>query len=378
MASKMFKHVLQVLPAMQSGGAEQGAIELAEYLGQQGIRCSIASAGGQLLAQLEKLGIDHYSLALNSKNPVQIILNAKKLERLIREQGVDLLHVRSRAPAWSVYLASKACGIPYVSTFHGYYGHQNALKRFYNSAMLRGKACIAVSEFIKEHIHKTYPWAKHIVQINRGVDTQFYDPADINKPLQEDGSSNPLTLLMPGRFSELKNHTLLLDALERMPDAKLKVILVGSSEGKEHYYNALFEKASRLHQTIEFVNGHRDLRPFYKSADIVVSASRKPESFGRTVIEAQAMGCLVLAPDQGANRSIIVPELHCGLFQANSAESLADALRHLMAIPAEERKVLGQLGRHFVQTHFERLQMTQKTLELYQRLWQDSTTLHGR
>jgi glycosyltransferase involved in cell wall biosynthesis len=378
MVRKMFKHVLQVLPAMQSGGAEQSAIELAEHLSEQGIRSSIASSGGQLLSKLRALGIDHYSLPLNSKNPVQFLRNAKRLERLIEEEGVDLLHVRSRAPAWSVYLASKACRIPYISTFHGFYGHQNALKRFYNSAMLRGQACIAVSEFIKEHIHDTYPWATHIVQINRGVDTQFYDPEKINDGEKEDVPNKPFTLLMPGRFSELKNHALLLGALEQMPEANLKMIFVGSSTGKEHYYNALVEKASKLHQTIEFFNGHQDLRPFYKSADIVVSASRKPESFGRTVIEAQAMGCLVLAPDQGANRSIIAPQLHPGLFQTNNAESLAAQLRSLMAIPRKERETLGRLARFFVQAHFERLQMTQKTLELYQQLWQDSTKLHGR
>lgn len=374
----MFKHVLQVLPAMQSGGAEQSALELAEYLSQHGIRSSIASAGGQLLSKLQELNIDHYSLPLNSKNPLQILRNAKQLESVLREQGIDLLHVRSRAPAWSVYLASKTCSVPYISTFHGFYGHKNALKRFYNSAMLRGHACIAVSEFIKDHIHDTYPWAKHIVQINRGVDTQFYDPAGITVPSPEDTSSSPFTLLMPGRFSELKNHALFLDALEKMPDANLKVIFVGSSEGKEQYYNALLDKASKLQQTIEFFNGHRDLRPFYKSADVVVSASRKPESFGRTVIEAQAMGCLVLAPDQGANRSIIASQLHPGLFQANNSESLATQLRSLMSIPTEERKALGQIGRRFVQAHYERLQMTQKTLELYQQLWQDSTKLQGR
>ncbi len=382
----MFKHILQVLPALESGGVEQGTLELAEFLSQQGLRSSAASSGGTLVECLSKFDVEHFKLPLASKNPLHIVCNAKRLEKLITAQHIDLLHVRSRAPAWSVYLASRSTGVPFISTFHGCYGHKNTLKRFYNSAILKGRACIAVSEFIENHIHETYPWANNVVQINRGVDTSYYNPTlspvsavsktqrDPNRP----DPDKPFTLLMPGRFSELKGHQLLLDALLLLTNKPLKVILVGSSHGKEHYFESLRERAAKLPQNIEFLNGHRDLRELYREADVVVSATRKPESFGRTIIEAQAMQCLVLAPDQGANRSIIAPELQKGLFEANKRQSLADKIEFLMMISAENRNLLGRAAREFVKAHFQREQMTQKTLELYQQLWQDSTTLRGR
>ena len=383
----MFKHILQVLPALESGGVEQGTLELAEFLSQQGLRSSVASFGGKLAKRLDSFGVEHFQLPLDSKNPMQIARNAKRLEKLISEHNIDLLHVRSRAPAWSVYLASRSTGVPFISTFHGFYGHKSALKRFYNSAMLRGRACIAVSEFIANHVHETYPWANNVVQINRGVDTDYYDPARsagsarattlLHKDSKQSERERSFTLLMPGRFSELKGHQLLLDAVSLLPDKSLKVILVGSSQGKEHYFDSLGERAAKFPQNIEFVNGHRDLREFYLEADAVVSATRKPESFGRTIIEAQAMQCLVLAPDQGANRSIIAPELQQGLFEANNSQSLANKIELLMKLSAEDRNLLERIGREFVQAHFQRFQMTQKTLELYQQLWQDSTTLHG-
>lgn len=388
----MFNHILQVLPALESGGVEQGTLELAEFLSQQGHRSSVASSGGKLAQRLTEWNVAHYQLPLDRKNPIQIMRNARHLERLINEQNIDLLHVRSRAPAWSVYLASRSTGVPFISTFHGCYGHKNALKRLYNSAMLRGRACIAVSEFIEHHIRETYPWAKNVVQINRGVDTDYYTRSiqvsppisthATKKPAQVTTSTKdpekPFTLLLPGRFSELKGHQLLLDAVEPITDRPLKIIFVGSSHGKEHYYQLLRERATSLSPKIEFVNGHRDLREFYHQADAVVSATRKPESFGRTMIEAQAMQCLVLAPDQGANRSIIAPELQLGLFKANDSQSLTEKITALMSIPLKNRSLMGIAARNFVQLHFQRLQMTQKTLELYQQLWQDSTTLHGR
>ena len=371
----MFKHILQVLPALESGGVEQGTLELAEFLSQQGLRSSVTSSGGKLVDQLKRYDVDHFEMPLKNKNPIQIVRNALRLEKLINEQNIDLLHVRSRAPAWSVYLASRWTGVPYISTFHGFYGHKSALKRFYNSAMLRGRASIAVSGFIKSHINEIYPWAKNIVQINRGVDTSYFDPT--TAPALKAHPEKPFTLLMPGRFSELKGHQLLLDALALLPDTPLKIIFVGSSLGKESYYEALRERAAYLPQNIEFINGHRDLREFYQAADAVVSATRKPESFGRTVIEAQAMHCLVLAPDQGANRCIIAPELQLGLFEANKSRSLADKIQTLTKISTEKRNALGQTARAFVQAHYERMQMTQKTMTFYQQLWQDSVKLHG-
>lgn len=375
------KHVLQVIPALHGGGAERSTIEVAEQLYNTGIKSSIASSGGLLSNELFRLNCMHHRLPLDSKNLITIVRNARRLSRIIRERGVSLIHVRSRAPAWSVLLASRSTGIPYISTFHGLYGYHNAAKRLYNSAMLRGVACIAVSEFIEKHIYQQYPWATNIKRINRGVDTEYFKPNEVseqhesNEQKEKTGADQNFTLLFPARFTRLKGHETLIAALRLIKDIQLNIILVGNSVGREVYLNALEQQFSELPHQITVHDHQTDLRPLYEQADVVLSASRKPESFGRTVVEAQAMQRLVIAPDQGANQDIIAPELQEGLFTVNDPRSLADAIRRLHALNPEQKQEMVKAGREHVKNKFQLQHMTEKTLELYEQLWQDYATL---
>ena len=364
-------HVLQVIPALNSGGVERGTIEVAQYLSSQGIRNSVVSEGGTMVEQLDACHSAHLTLPVASKLPWHILRNAFTLAAVIKAQGVDLIHVRSRAPAWSCLFASKLTGVPYVSTFHGCYGHKSAIKRFYNSAMLRGRACIAVSAFIGRHIQHTY--AAHLLAsnkvtlINRGVDTRYFSKQETSDQLDA-----PRTrLLIPGRISRIKGHALLADALEQITDIQLDITLVGSAQGNTTLETELIQRFSALRHTVHFVEHQKDIRPFYNHADIVISASTKPESFGRTLIEAQAMECMVVAPDQGANRDIIAPDLHIGLFKPKDANDLALAILRVSQLKADLRAAYSAKARYFVEANFKLSQMVKKTLELYQQVWQD-------
>jgi len=359
--------VLQVLPALHGGGVEQGTVELATFLKDQGLASHVASSGGRLADKLTKHGVTHHSLPLASKNPVTILLNAFRLYRLVRTHHIDLLHVRSRAPAWSVLLCSRWSGIPFVTTFHGLYGHKNRAKRWYNSAMLKGVTTIAVSEFIAKHIQKVYPWATPPICIDRGIDPSYYDP-DSNSLATQSKPDASFTLLFPARFTRLKGHELVLDALEELPPHSVRIIMVGSSEGKSHYLKELKQRYSNLKQDVQFLAAQPDLRALYKQADAVISATLKPESFGRTIIEAQAMKCLVLAPNHGTNPDIVAPELQAGLYSPNDATDLYRAIQVLMALDLNQREEMTSAGRQHVCKHFQLQQTLQKTLALYRQV----------
>jgi len=381
-------HILQILPALHSGGVERGTIEVASYLDKQGVKSCVVSSGGPLCAELSAINTPHYQMRVDSKNPFVIIANAFRLTRLTNQKNITLLHVRSRAPAWSALLASRLSAVPYIATFHGRYGHKYKLKRLYNSAMLRGKAVIAVSDFIAGHIRDTYPEHLRSTQlhvINRGVDCDYFSTDALTQPTKglhkthhaNEQTALSLSLLLPGRLTRLKGHAFVLSAIERITTIKIKLTMVGADSGKDHYLNALKEAAAKSRHQVQLITQHQDLRTLYAQHDAVISASTKPESFGRTVIEAQAMGCLVIAPSQGANNQIICPALRCGIFTPNDEQSFAQVIEHIAQLEHTDITHKTQAARSFVLDNFQLQQMTQKTLELYQQLWQDAC-LHNK
>ena len=165
--------ILQVLPALEQGGVERGTIEIARALTEEGIANGVVSSGGRMVQELEKLGVPHHCLPVGSKNPFAILRNAAAIAKIATENGYTLMHVRSRAPAWSVRRASKLCGIPWIATFHGVYGTSpRFLKIPYNRVMLGGLKTICVSDYVKKHVLETYhPDPSKLIRIHRGADT---------------------------------------------------------------------------------------------------------------------------------------------------------------------------------------------------------------
>jgi len=309
--------VLQVLPALNDGGVEKSAVEMAVALKNAGGRPLVASAGGKRVKNLQLHDIVHIDVPLDRKNPAAVLWCAFRLVGIIRKEGVDLVHARSRAPAWAAWLACRLTGVAFVATFHGTYGLKGGwLKRLYNSVMLRGPYVIANSRFIAAHIVENYGYdPAHIVVASRGIDPAVWDTArfdakDIQRVRAEwDVPKSVPVVMMVGRITRWKGHILLLHAMAELKDMDWRLVLVGAAGAREQDYA---EDLKRLADSLGIGDrvvwaGSRDDVPLLlAAADVAVSASVRPEAFGRAAIEAMAMGKPVVATALGGSLETII------------------------------------------------------------------------
>jgi glycosyltransferase involved in cell wall biosynthesis len=368
--------VLQVLPALVAGGVERGTLEIADALVRAGFRAFVASAGGPLVARLEGLGACHVTLPLATKSPVGIWRNAAALEALVRREGIAILHARSRAPAWSAWLAARRSGAHFVTTYHGTYNEGLPGKRFYNSVMARGERVIAISRFIAAHLqarHGTDP--ARIRLIPRGVDPAAFDPASVEPGriarLRAEWSvpeGRPVVML-PGRVTRWKGQGVLVDAMARLPGDAL-ALLVGDTDARAGYRDELRARIADLGLTDRArLVGHADDMPAaLLLADVVVHASTDAEAFGRTVIEAQAMERCVIASDLGGPRETVEEGVTGWRVPPGDAAALAAAIGRVLALPAAERTAMGARARAAVLAGYTTARMQAATLAVYREL----------
>ena len=367
--------VLQVLPALESGGVERGTLEIADAVVRAGGRALVASAGGRLVAPLERLGARHLALPLRTKNPVGILRNAGHLAALARAEGVEIIHARSRAPAWSALLAARRSGAHFVTTYHGTYNEGFPGKRLYNSVMARGERVIAISRFIAEHIrrvHGTDPARIRIIP--RGVDPALFDPDRVAPgrvaALRAAWGVPPdrPVILLPGRLARWKGQAVLVEAMAAVPEAA--ALLVGG--GGEALRGELAARIAALGlQGRVILAGHADDMPAaLLLADIVVHASTDAEAFGRTVIEAQAMARPVIAADLGGPRETVEEGVTGWRVPPGDPAALAAALRRVLAMPAAARAAIGAAARAHVLATTTTAAMQAATLDLYRELGQ--------
>ena len=361
--------ILQVLPALDAGGVERGTLEIAEAIQAAGWRALVASAGGRLVPALEALGARHITLPLATKSPLGIWRNAAALSRLARDEGVALLHARSRAPAWSAWLAARRTGARLVTTYHGTYGEGFPGKRLYNSVMARGDRVIAISRHIADHIQATHGAASRVIP--RGVDPRVFDPARV-APARIATLRAAWTLpegapiiLLPARLTRWKGQAVLIAALAEIPGAI--AVLAGDAQGREAYVQELRALAEARGVTDRLrVPGHvADMPAALLAADVVIHASIEPEAFGRTVIEAQAMGRVIIASDLGGPRETVADGVTGWLTPPGDAAALAARIRTVLAEPPERRAAMGEAARRQVPS-MEAMQ--QATLALYREL----------
>lgn len=367
--------VLQVLPALGgSGGVERGTVEIARAIVEAGGRSLVASAGGLLVHELTRAKAEHFLLPVDSKNPLVMRANIDRLARLIVEQGVDIVHVRSRAPAWSAYHAARRTDRRFITTFHGTYSGGNPLKRKYNSIMTRGERVIAISSFIAGHIHQIYGVpAARIRVIPRGVDLERFDPARVSAERVAQlanqwrlGDGLPV-IMLPGRLTRWKGQTVFLEAVARLGRKDLRCVLVGSDQGRTEYRRELEDLIARhdLGAVVRLVDHCADMPAAYMLTDVVVSASTDPEAFGRVVPEAQALGRPVIASDHGGARETIIEGETGWLTPPGDAEALAATLKRVLAIGAEARQALAERAIQHVRQNFSKDAMCDKTLDVY-------------
>ncbi len=373
--------VLQVLPSLVTGGAERGAVDIAAALTAAGGTALIASEGGPMEHELRRAKATHIKLPLASKNPIVMYRNIARLAEVIESHGVDIVHARSRAPAWSAAAAAKRCGVHFVTTFHGAYNFSNGIKRRYNAIMASGERVIANSHFIEGHIRANYDVdPARLRMIHRGVDLSRYDTEKVSaeRVIQlatrwrvPDGV--PIVML-PGRLTRLKGQIDLIEALNRLRDRKFLCVLVGSDQGRASY-RAELERLAAKHGLGDrvFLPGQCDDMPAaYMLADVVVCASTDPESFGRVVSEAQAMGCPVVASNHGGVPEQVLEGRTAFLFPPGDCEALAQALCKALDLSAPEREILSLSARTHARANFSKDKMCDATLALYRDLLQEA------
>ena len=372
------KTVLQVVPNLISGGVERGTIDVAGALVQAGWRALVVSAGGPMVRELERAGAEHITLPLATKNPLAMRKNVEALADVIRAQGVDLVHSRSRAPAWSAREAAKVTDVPFMTTFHGVYGlGPFGIKKLYNRVMADGVIVIAVSEFIRDHLIQEYNVpSERIRVIHRGVDLNLFDSNRVSPTrliqlttkwrLQESAQ----VVMLPGRLTSWKGHEVLIDAIAELKrrgggHSDVRCIMVGQDHGRPNHRNYITRYAAARAVDVHIVDDCNDLPAAYMATDVVVSASTRPEAFGRVVAEAQAMGRPVVAPSHGGAQEIIVPGVTGWLFTPSDPVSLADALDRALRINQDERIRIADASIARARELFSKTEMCAKTLAVY-------------
>lgn len=368
--------VLQVLPSLVSGGVERGTLEIAEALLAAGFRAFVASAGGPLVAPLERLGATHVTLPLDTKSPAGIWRNAATLAALVRAEGIAILHARSRAPAWSALLAARRTGARFVTTYHGTYNEGFPGKRLYNSVMARGDRVIAISEFIAGIVrarHGTPP--ERLRVILRGIDERAFDPARVTaeriaslRAAWALPEGRPVVML-PGRITRWKGQGVLVEAMAALPGEAV-ALLVGDAGAKPAFRDELAARIAALGLTdrVRLVGHATDMPAALMLADVVVHASTDPEAFGRTVIEAQAMERVVVASDLGGPRETVEDGVTGFRVVPGDPAALAAALGRVLAMGPVERAAIGARARAAVLACCTTARMAAATLAVYREL----------
>ena len=381
------KVILQIIPALNSGGAERTTVDIAEALGEQGARALVATEGGRLVDELKRKGGVFIPFPAATKNPLSIWQNASALEELCRKERVDLIHARSRAPAWSALIAARRLNIPFVTTVHGNHKSGTYLKRLYNSVMARGDAVIANSERTAQWIVDHYPWASSkIVTIPRGTDLRGFSRAAVDQArcdhlrAQWRIPKGARIILMAARITPLKGHLFALEAFAdvlRQQKDPLALVFVGDDKGREAFAGELDRKIRTmgLQSSVHRVGHCADMPAAYALSDLVIMPSIEPEGFGRAVVEAQAMGCLVIASDRGATPGTVLPLHETGraeftgwVVPSGDAPRLAEAMADALSLPGEARQALTLRARNHVEARFSLPVMTGATLGVYRSL----------
>jgi glycosyltransferase involved in cell wall biosynthesis len=377
--------VLQVLPALVTGGAERGAADIAIAVAAAGWTSLVASAGGPMVRELERAGVTHLTLPLDSKNPFVLRANIDRLGQAIQRQGVDIVHARSRAPAGSALYAARRAGVRFVTTFHGTYNFGNPAKRWYNSVMARGDRVIAASQFIVDHVVRNYHVSPAVMRhIPRGIDLDRFDPAKVSGPRLAklarewrlpDGVP---VVMLPGRLTRWKGQSVLIDAIALRGKRDLRCLLVGSDQGRGAYRRELEQRiaAHGLEEVVHLIDECADMPAAFKLADLVVSASTDPEAFGRVAVEAQAMGRPVVATRHGGSLETVLDGETGWLIEPGNARQLAQAIDAALAMDPAERQAIAARGIAFVREHFGKDLMCARTLALYRELLADLPVAH--
>ncbi len=368
--------VLQVVPSLVSGGVERGTVDLAGALVAAGWVAYVASSGGPMVHQLTRVGAHHLTLPLASKNPLVMRRNVGALIDIIRRHKIDIVHARSRAPAWSAWSAARATRRHFVTTFHNAYDIELPLKRWYNSVMAKGERVIAISQFVGEHAAQVYGVGPDRLRvIPRGVDLGAFAPQRVGGERvaalarQWRVPEDVRVVMLPGRLTRWKGGLDFIEAIARLGRRDLCCVLVGTEQrpGFRRELEAAIERLDLIGM-FRIIEGCNDMPAAYALSDVVVSASTDPEGFGRVIVEAQAMGKPVVATDHGGARETILPGISGWLTPPGDITALTAAIGEALALDRAERAAFAGRAIAHVASGYTREAMCARTIDLYEEL----------
>ena len=376
--------VLQIIPALDAGGAERTTIDIAAALAEAGARALVATTGGRLVSELQARGGIWVPFPADTKNPAAMAANVLKLRKLIRDEGPSVVHAQSRAPAWVALGATRLTGTPFMTTYHGSYSGTHAIKLQYNSVMARGDAVIANSHYTADLIARFYPWAAPQVRIIwPGIDLRAFDPALVEvsrvQALRAAWGVAPdqRIVLLAARLTGWKGHKVLIAAaalLKARGLGDVVFVLAGDHQGRDGYVEALdgLVADQQLAGVVRRVGHCADMPAALLAASLVVAPSTRPEAFGLAAVEAQAMGVPVIVSDLGAVPETVLappeapPEGRTGWrVPPDDPGALADAIETALALGATARDALSMRARAHVEGSFSSGRMTEATIDAY-------------
>ena len=382
MSSKL--KVLQVIPKLGYGGAETGCFDIAHYLFENNCSSFLITNGGPLTKFINKKKVKYIRLPVNSKNPIIMLLNTILISVIVFFYNIDIIHARSRAPAWSCFLASKITRKKFVTTFHGTYNFKSKIKKFYNSVMLRSDLVIAGSNFIFSHIKENYKEylnnSKKFLVIFRGINIDYFDASttfteDEDKLFKSwNLEVEKKTILLPGRITEWKGHEMFIEAMNKiniqLGHKSFKAVILGSDQGRELYKKKLIRLVEqyRMNDQIKFVDHCENMPLAYKISDLIVSTSIEPEAFGRIAVEAQSMEKPIIASNLGGSKETIVNNKTGILFDAGDSDDLSKKIIEFFNFDKSTIEQMGKEGRKNVSAKFNVEKMCFSTYSEYKKL----------
>jgi glycosyltransferase involved in cell wall biosynthesis len=377
--------VLQVIPKLGFGGAETGCYDLAHFLAEQNCKSFLITSGGELLKFVRRDKVKVIRLPVQSKNPIIMFINFIIIFFIILFYSIDIVHARSRAPAWSCLWACFFSGKKFVTTFHGTYNFSGKFKQFYNSVMVRSKLIIGGSNFIFNHINNNYqkylnPKKKKLLVIFRGINLEYFSTKNTSEKKLKILASNwkidkkNFIILLPGRLTRWKGQEIFLESLsvvkEEYKKENFHAIILGSDQGREVYSKklSLLVERYRLRKKVTFIENCKEMPLAYKLSNLVLSCSIEPEAFGRVAIESQAMSKPIVASDIGGSRETVLNGKTGLLYKYNNPRELAKTINKVMEMDKNSLDLMGEQGRKNVEKKFNVDQMCQTTFTEYKKL----------
>lgn len=375
--------IMQIIPELGAGGAEQGCIDIAAEIVKAGAKAIVVSNGGYRVSELARAGAIHIDMPIHSKNPVIMWKNVARLKKIIKRHNVGIVHARSRAPAWSAWRACKNTDAHFITTCHAPYNISGEAKRIYNGSIAQGEIIIAISDYVAQYLQDNYSVEpERIRTIHRGIPIERFHPTAVTAERMIDLATQwripdgANIIMMPGRITRWKGHHILIEAMAKLKRPDVFCVIIGSDQGRTEYRKELdqYIEEQGLGTQIRIVDQCHDMPAAYMLSTVVVSASTDPEGFGRIPVEAQAMGRPIIASDHGGARETILRGETGWHVPPSDPDALAQAMQEALSLNPSQRAILATRSMAHVAAHFTKEIMADKTLGVYAEVLKNSIT----